>query len=94
MQYADFPPFPYFLQVLRHYPETALLYYKIWSSKNLDHKLAIKKQDIFNTFLISPTVFRNRLVNLMEEGLVSFESTPKFYYIEFVAFDEVGDDDE
>lgn len=94
MQYTDFPPCPYFLQVLRHFPEAALLYYKLWGSRNSQHKLAIKKEDIPNIFLVSPTVFRNRIVNLMEEGLLSFETTPKFYYIEFVPFDEVLDDDE
>jgi len=94
MQYSDFPPCPYFLQVLRHNPNCAIFYYRIWGSKNTEHKLAIKKEDIFNTFLVSTTIFRNRLVKLMEEGLLSFETTPKFYYIEFVAFDDLDDDDE
>jgi hypothetical protein len=33
-------------------------------------------------------------MKLMEEGLLSFETTPKFYYIEFVAFDEIDDDED
>lgn len=93
MQYSDFPPAPYLLQILRHAPETALLYYRMWGSRNAEHKFAIKKQDIFNTFLVSPTVFRNRVVKLMEEGLLSFETTPKHYYIELTAFDEENDDE-
>lgn len=71
-----------------------MLYCKLWESKNKHYKLAVKKQDIFNIFLISPTVFRNRIVNLMEEGLLSFENTPEFYYIELIAFDEVEDDED
>ena len=62
--------------------------------KNNQYKLAVKKQDLFNIFLISQTKFRNRLVKLMEEGLVSFEMTPEFYYIELVAFDEMEDEDD
>lgn len=94
MKYTDFPPCPYFLQVLRHFPEAALLYFRIWGSKNSKHKLAIKRQDIPNIFLMSPTVFRNRIVKLMEEGLLSFETTPTLYYIELVPFDEIDDDDD
>lgn len=94
MHYSDFPPCPYFLQVLRHNPEAALLYFRIWGSRNDEYKLAIKKKDIFNSFLISPTLFRNRIVKLMEEGFLSFETTPEFYYIEFVAFDEWEDNED
>lgn len=94
MQYTDFPPCPYFLQVLRHFPDAAMLYYKLWGSRNHDNKLSIKKDDIFSIFLVSPTIFRNRIVNLMEEGLLSFETTPKFYYIDFVPFDEVDTNDD
>lgn len=94
MEYASFPPCPYFTQILRHFPEAAMLYCKIWSLKNKNNKLAIKKKDIFNIFLVSPTIFRNRLVNLMEEGLLSFETTPEFYYIDLVDFDTTGNDEE
>lgn len=82
------------MQILRHSPDAAMLYCKLWGSKNKKHKLAVKKQDIFNIFLISPTVFRNRIVKLMEEGLLSFETTPEFYYIELIAFDDIEDDDD
>lgn len=94
MEYSTFPPCPYFVQILRHSPEAAMLYCKLWGSKNKNYKLAVKKQDIFTIFLISPTVFRNRIVKLMEEGLLSFETTPEFYYIELVAFDEMEDQDD
>ncbi len=94
LDYADFPPYPYFLQVLRHYPDCAIFYSRLWNSKNNDHKLSVKKDDIFNTFLISPTKFKNMLVNLMEEGLLSFELTPKFFYIELVGFDHDDFDEE
>lgn len=75
------------MQVLRHYPHTAYFYSKLWNCRNDDNKLAIGRDDIFTIFLISPTVFKNRLINLLEEGLLSFETTPEFYYIELVGFD-------
>lgn len=82
------------MQILRHFPEAAMLYCKLWGSRNSTNQLAVKKQDIFSIFLVSPTVFRNRIVNLMEEGLLSFETTPESYYIELVSFDEDGDIDD
>jgi hypothetical protein len=94
MEYSAFPPCPYFIQILRHFPDAAMLYYKLWASKNKKHSLSVKKQDIFNIFLVSPTIFRNRMANLMEEGMLSFESTPEFYYIELIAFDEIEDEDD
>ncbi len=92
MEFTDFPPCPYFMQTLRHCPDAALLYCKIWEMKNNQYKLAIRKENLFNIFLISHTKFRNRLVKLMEEGLLSFDSTPEFYYIELVAFGDLNDD--
>ncbi len=94
MEYSSFPPCPYFTQILRHFPQAAMLYCKLWGSKNKQYKLAVDKQDIFNIYLISPTLFRNRIVKLMEEGLLSFELTPEFYYIELVAFDEIDEDED
>jgi hypothetical protein len=69
-----------------------MLYYRIWGHKNDKYKFSIKKKDIFNTFLTTPTLFRNKLVKLMEEGLLSFETTPHFYYIELTAFDDWEED--
>ncbi len=94
MEYSSFPPCPYFMQILRHSPDAAILYCKLWGSRNKNYKIAVKKQDIFNIYLVSPTVFRNRMVKLMEEGLLSFETTPKLYYIELVAFDEIEGDEQ
>lgn len=92
IEFSGFPPCPYFMQTLRHCPDAALLYCKLWEMKNPQYKLAVKKEDLFNIFLVSHTRFRNRLVKLLEEGLLSFESTPEFYYIELVAFDDLDDD--
>lgn len=94
--YLEFPPFPYFMQVLRHFPDCAYFYSKLWSCRNDENKIAIKKLDIGIIFLMSTTKFRNKLINLLEEGLVSFETTPEFYYIELVGFDEehFNNDDE
>ena len=94
MEYSSFPPCPYFMQILRHSPDAAILYCKLWGSKNIHYKIGIKKNDIFNIYLISPTIFRNRLVKLMEEGLLSFETTPEMYYIELVAFDNMEEEED
>lgn len=88
MGYSNFPPFPYFMQILRHFPNSAMLYIKLWSEKNDHHAIKVKKSDISKVFLLTPTNFRNRLFNIMEEGLASVRQTPDFYHIELVGFDD------
>jgi retron-type reverse transcriptase len=86
--YSDFPPCPYFLSVLKHAPESAYLYYLLWHHSDDDCKLSYLKTQIKNSFLISTTLFKNRLFSLVDLGLISVNESPNYIDIELVNWDE------
>jgi hypothetical protein len=76
--YRDFPPFRYFLRVLKVCPNSALLYTQLWDKCN-NMKLCTCKKNIRKEYLISPTLFRNLLSPLMSLNLVTCkEDSDKF----------------
>ena len=91
MSYSDFPPYHFFVTVLRHQPDTAHFYAKLWSMRDKDCKLMVDRKHIYAQYLVSPTVFKRKLAYLMEEGLLSIVETPYFYEIDFVRYDEDED---
>lgn len=88
MSYSDFPPYHFFITVLRHQPDTAHFYCKIWGESDKNDKLMVDKKMIYNQFLVTPSVFKRKLGYLMEEGLLSSVETQYFYEIDFVRYDE------
>lgn len=77
--YTNFPPFKYFIRVLKSCPKSALLYTQLWKKKGKQMNFFTPKKDIRKEYLISPTMFRNLLAPLMFLNLVSFvESDDKF----------------
>ena len=77
--YSEFPPFKYFIRVLKSCPKSALLYIQIWRKKGKNMTLMTAKKDIRKEYLISPTMFRNLLAPLMFLNLISFvEGNEKF----------------
>ncbi len=88
MTYHDFPPFHFFVTVLRHQPDTAHFYWKIWSGRDKDNKLMVDKKNIYGQFLVTPNVFKRKLGYLMEEGLLSIAETQYFYEIDFTRYDD------
>ena len=88
MSYADFPPYHFFVTVLRHQPDVAHFYAKIWSGRDKDCKLMIDRKQIYTQFLVTPMVFKRKLAYLMEEGLLSLLESPYFYEIEFTNYED------
>lgn len=84
--YSDFPPFKYFIRVLKTCPKSALVYVQIWKKKqkNKNTALNISKKDIRKDFLISPTMFRNLLSPLMFMNLMSFTEAQDRFLIDIV----------
>lgn len=77
--YSEFPPFKYFIRVLKSCPKSALLYIQLWMKKSKQMNLVTHKKDVRKDYLISPTMFRNLLSPLMFLNLISFvESDDKF----------------
>lgn len=77
--YSHFPPFKYFLRVLKNCPKSALLYAQIWHHKGKFASLCANKADVRKDYFLTPTLFRNLLGPLMCLNLIHFiESDDKF----------------
>jgi hypothetical protein len=80
--YIDFPPFKYFIRVLKSCPQSALLYIQIWCNKNDRLYLIVKKKDVRKIYLISPTMFRNLLSPLMYLSIIHFTEDEELFRID------------
>lgn len=87
-QLYDYPPYPFLQQVLDHCPKSGYLYLNLWKNRDKDNKIQILKKDIQNEYLISPIKFRNDLLHLCREALVSIDETPNSIYIELTDWEE------
>jgi len=85
MSYADFPPINLFKRVLYSSPHSALIYAEMWQLKPTSNVISIKRKEVKNRFLISPTLFRNHLLALGRLDLISFEEPGEFFMIKFNA---------
>jgi hypothetical protein len=87
--YENFPPFPYFISVLKSCPRAVWIYIQLWRSRDEQSRLNFNLRDTRRLFLMSPTLVRNNLMALVELGLVSIHEKPeKEFEIELVDFDE------
>jgi hypothetical protein len=84
----DYPPYAYFEFILLHCPQAAWTYFKLWSKRDKDSKIRIKKSDIRYEFLKSQTKFKNELLDIAKEALVNVDETPEEMIIEMVSWDE------
>ena len=84
---SEYPPQPYFSQVLTHCPKAASTYCHIWKHKGEDDIYRIEKKDIGDEFLLHPTTVRGHLRALCREGQNSIDETPNTLNIEMVTWD-------
>jgi hypothetical protein len=82
-EYSDFPPFSSFKLVLISHPGSALIYISLWKQKDQINHLAISRKEVRKNFYVSPTRFRNHLLNLVSLSILSFEETHSFFLIQF-----------
>jgi len=80
-EYTKFPPYNYFVRVLKTCPRSAFIYTQLWKERNNHNKVEVEKDRIRRRFLISPTLFRNILEPLMTMSVLSFEETELTYEI-------------
>ena len=83
----NLPPYAYLMQVLNHNPQSASTYVELWRHKDDDSKVVVTQDEIRNRFLNTPTKFRNNLMYLVKEGLVSVDESGDKMTIELVDFD-------
>jgi hypothetical protein len=87
--YEDFPPYPYFISVLRQCPRAAWTYILLWQAREEDQEIRVNRSEIMDSFFMSPTVFKNNLMFLVSLGILSVkEKKGQIYDIELVDFDE------
>lgn len=84
----DLPPYPYLAQILSHCPKAASTYISIWRARDENNAITVNKSEIRNSFLITPTRFKNDMLVLVKEGLISVEESPKMLQIDVVGWDE------
>ena len=83
----DYPPYPYLFQVAEHCPKSVVSYMNLWKSRNKDNRVFVFKSDIRSDYLTTHTKFKNDLLMLAKEGLVSVDESPSKYTVELVGYD-------
>jgi hypothetical protein len=84
LDYTTFPPIQNFLQVLKHCPECALTFTKLWGDKDKNGHITVEKMDVRNHFNISPTILRNNCLDLHDEQILVYEETDRYFFIDFL----------
>ncbi len=83
----EYPPYAYLTQVLQHCPKAGLTYLKLWSEKNLSNEITVENNKIQNIFFVSKTKFKNDLLLLVNEGLISVNEYPSCLVIEMTGWE-------
>lgn len=84
------PPFFYLLQISEHCPRALCCYLILWRDMDKNQMVHIHKEDIRQKYLMSSTKFKNDLLLILKEGLVSIDETPNMFHIEMTGWDEEG----
>ena len=87
----ELPPKYYLKQVAQHCPKSLMTYMSLWEAKDKNNRVHIFKKDVYSNFLISFTRFKNELMPLVREGLVSIDEAPQMISIELVGWDYEDD---
>lgn len=82
------PPYEYLVQAADHCPKAISTYLLIWREADKNRKVHVYKKDVLSAFLTPIVKFKNDLMKLVKEGLISVEETPKSLLIELVGWDE------
>lgn len=88
----DYPPLPFLEQVLKHCPRAALLYIKLWQKKDKNHEVHGHLDPLTNLTGDTKTLFMNKVLDLVSEGLVSMNRTDKFICIQLVDWNTFEDE--
>lgn len=78
--YDGFPPVPYLINVLKSNSSLAWLYIQLWLCKDENDIVLCPKEDVRRLFLMSPTLFRNQMMHLVDLGLLSCKQRRDQYY--------------
>lgn len=82
----DFPPYAYLEQVAIHCPKAVATYMHIWRKMDRMNRLHLEKKSIPRDFLKSVVRFKNDILLLVGEGLVSMNETLNMIHLEIVGW--------
>lgn len=80
-EYKNFPPYYNFIQVLDVAPSSLKAYIKLWQMRDDKNKVVINKKEVRNHFLISPTLLRNKMLELVGQGIISVGESPSNFVV-------------
>ncbi len=83
----EFPPIPYIKIVAEHCPRALCLYIKLWEEQSSNNTVVAYKDEIRHRFFTTITRFKNDLMAIVKEGLISVDETPSAYHVELVSWD-------
>jgi hypothetical protein len=84
LDYSKFPPINYFYKALKHCPQSALLFANLWEGKDHKGHLTVDKLDVRNHFNITPTMFRNLCLELVDEEILEIDENDKYYFVDII----------
>lgn len=82
LHYERFPPVGQLETILKHAPECAYIFIKIWNERDVDDIVIVDKSAVQNVFSITPTLLRNNCRRLENEKLLKLNETPDFFKIQ------------
>jgi hypothetical protein len=83
------PPLSFLKIVIKNCPHAALTYIMLWAKKDNNSRVRVTTNVIWKEFLMPHNKFKNHLLALSSEGLISFYVIDKLYDIEVVKWDEI-----
>jgi len=66
---------------------------QLWQHADDNLKLKIRKDNIRNLFLCTPTKLKNDSMTLMREGLLGMDETPHYLHFELTGWEDDDDVD-
>lgn len=91
-EYDQFPPYPYFIDVLKHAPLALQSYIDLWNLRDKEGRVILNKKEIRNILLITPTKLKGHLYELIDLSLASVDESPLMLVIDLIQWD--AEDDE
>ena len=81
--YIQFPAFNKFKKCLQNCPTSALMYASVHAMRKNEKIVKIKKEEIKERLLVSPTIFKNHMIALARNELIEFQEKEKSFVIIF-----------
>ncbi len=82
----DSPPYLYLEQVAINCPRSVWTYMQVWKKMDTMNRLHVDKKDVPVEFLKSTVRFKNDILLLVREGLISMHETFNMIHLEMVGW--------